>query len=59
MKVKLDKSHTHAGEQKTIGDVIDVSYVERNWLTEQGVINAENSAAPAATINTYIEDESK
>jgi len=40
MKVTLIKEHTHAGEAKQAGDVIDVDAPTAQWLAAQGAIEA-------------------
>ncbi len=40
MKVTLIKPHTHVGEEKAAGDVIDVDAPTAQWLAGHGVIEA-------------------
>ncbi|EPO8089439.1 DUF7210 family protein [Pseudomonas aeruginosa] len=50
-KVKLLKEHKHGGEPKKVGDTIEVTAPERDFLRKHGVIASEptnEAAAPAA-----------
>lgn len=41
VSVKLDKHHTHNGQDKKAGDSIDVTADQKAWLKRNGVIGAE------------------
>jgi hypothetical protein len=50
MKVKLTAPHTHAGKRCAIGDEIDVTERERQWLEARGAIEKSKTVtAPVAT----------
>lgn len=41
LEVKLDKPHTHNGQEKKAGDTIDVTESQAAWLKRKGVIGAQ------------------
>ncbi|KJK03567.1 hypothetical protein UB43_03455 [Pseudomonas sp. 21] len=41
VSVKLNKPHTHNGQEKKVGDTIDVTADQEAWLKRKGVIGAE------------------
>ena len=46
VEVTLLKPHTHKGEPCAAGDKIDVNARQKAWLISQGVVAAEEPAAP-------------